>query len=961
VKSHKIESVTRQRHEVIRRIVDEYIERGWHGRSSRRQQLIERHSHLMPELAEQLDLVDAILVTAPEDSDMGMHRRQRMSLLHHGVGLAEHEEALLAEMFPKYEFAEKVDSGGQGVVYRAIDRANGRNIAVKILLHAPLVSPDASNRFIREARLISRLRHPNIVTLYDSGVISGRPFLVMEYVDGMPLDDYLAFHQPSVASFMGMMIKICRSVAAIHEAGIVHRDLKPANILVDEKHEPRVLDFGLARSLVDDRPGSSNAVTLAGQVLGTLDFLAPEAISGDRPSDCRSDVYTLGVILFRMISGDLPIDRHAEPAVMALNIATQEPRRLSEVCSGTASGRRPTNGEIPSDLDVVVSKCLEKSPADRYASAAVLADELQCILDGEPIQAKAHSRLYVLGKLARKHKMAAVWVATVVAILLVCSIVAGSLWFMAVRERNYAQGLAAHNLELYDELLGTFYEEARGLPGGRRLLDRTTEYVDQNLASLTTRFGHRPEFSQATARVMERRGDNALVRGKSEAAAAFFRDALKVVEADVVGEPSESGQFAARCRLYRKLATAEPAGREQHFLRAIAVVSEDAWLEAGEVRHEWVTALLDFAEELRLASRFQEALEQLDQAARAIPEPDEAAFRTRSPDLSAAARMGAIRSACLHRLGRFEEAIAAIESSCELHARLSGSHPADMGLKFAHMKAVVQHGTLLANLDRGEEGEQRFTAALVISEQLSRADPSRTDWNHARVLVHERMCRRLIKRRDFEAAMAHARQKEEICNWMLSLMPDNALWLSDRAYTDRLYAQMAGYQEQWQSALTYARRELARRRRVRAIEPDNLDYTQNLCYTLDRCGMYSRRLGEIDASAAYYHEAYEIRRSYIGRSPEVFEFRMDRLRSLTNLVNCALERRTDAGNTEARQWLAAVHAELERLRIDYPDRLLERSLARFIELVADQETLLERRRQRAMQAADAIKPAAPSS
>jgi predicted Ser/Thr protein kinase len=263
----------------------------------------------------------------------------------------------------RYEVEELVGSGGMSSVYRARDTLLERNVALKIL-HAQYTGDDEYvERFRREARAVARLSHPNIVTVIDRGEDSGRQFIVFEYVDGENLKDYLGRTGPlPVRRALELGVEMARALSFAHQHGLVHRDVKPQNVLLNGDGEAKVTDFGIARSL-----DVEHGMTLTGTVLGTSNYIAPEQASGHRVTE-QTDVYSLGVVLFELLTGDVPFPGENFVTVAMKHINEPPPSVLE---------RRP---DVPMRLALAVDCALAKHPAQRFGTMAEFGQELQACM-----------------------------------------------------------------------------------------------------------------------------------------------------------------------------------------------------------------------------------------------------------------------------------------------------------------------------------------------------------------------------------------------------------------------------------------------------------------------------------------------------------------------------------------------------------------------------------------------------
>ncbi|UCF43583.1 MAG: protein kinase [Planctomycetota bacterium] len=341
----------------------------------------------------------------------------------------------LESMLEGYEILEELPRGAQAVVYKATQKATKRTVAVKVLSQGPHASPRARYRFEREVELAASLRHPNIVTIHDSGIARGQYFFAMEYIQGKPLDQYAQAEKLSVRETMEIFNKVCSAVMYAHQLGVMHRDLKPGNILVDTKGEPHILDFGLAKFVSSSEQTTEETVmtSIPGKVIGTLAFMSPEQASAQPGAiDVRTDVYSLGMILYRVLTGDFPYAVDGSMLEILRNIQETEPTRPSKIMRN-----------LNSDVEAILLKALTKEPVHRYQSAAELQHDIDYWLKGLPISARADSSIYMFRKLLARHRYTSTVVALLLVIVLSFSYVSFDLYLTAKKAQRNAKAAAA--------------------------------------------------------------------------------------------------------------------------------------------------------------------------------------------------------------------------------------------------------------------------------------------------------------------------------------------------------------------------------------------------------------------------------------------------------------------------------------------------------------------------------------
>ncbi|MFM8635163.1 MAG: protein kinase domain-containing protein [Planctomycetia bacterium] len=365
----------------------------------------------------------------------------------------------------------QIGSGGMGRVYEAMQQSPARSVAVKVMRDG-ILSASQAKRFDYEAQVLARLRHPNIAQIH--ALATARvgpltvPYFVMELVpDALPVTVYCDRHEVSCRRRVELVRRVCAAVAHGHQKGVIHRDLKPGNVLVDGGGEPKVIDFGLARS-TDAAAAGATMLTEAGQIIGTVHYMSPEQLAGRSDEiDARSDVHAIGLILHELLTGTLPYDIRGRSIVEAIHIVSEhEPRSAATVARAVRRDRSITRDEARS-LGVIVATCLEKNPEDRYPTAAAVEEDLARWSEGEPILARPPTAWESLVRLARRHRAAAAATVGTLAAIMAASI---GIAFFAVRAERAASE-ARSQLYRATVLLAASARDGGSVAEAKRLLE----------------------------------------------------------------------------------------------------------------------------------------------------------------------------------------------------------------------------------------------------------------------------------------------------------------------------------------------------------------------------------------------------------------------------------------------------------------------------------------------------------
>jgi serine/threonine-protein kinase len=411
------------------------------------------------------------------------------------------EESLAGTMVGRYRIVRELGRGGMAVVYLA-ERADGQfrqEVALK-LLQSGLAASHVARRFGRERQILAQARHPGVARLLDGGTgPGGRPYLVMEYVEGRPIDRYCDEERLAVGARLQLFLQVARAVEDAHRSLVVHRDIKPSNILVTADGHTKLLDFGIAKLLDPEATSGDAPVSGSAIRLMTPAYASPEQVRGD-PVTTASDIYQLGLLLYLLLTGRFPYDLgdgdaaermraivQCEPVRPSAAVASaegfappgQEPRTPGEIAHARGTTPVRLRRALSGDLDAILLTALCKEPEQRYGSVAQLISDIERHLEGRTIAARPETWAYRTGKLVRRH--AAVFVTAAVAVALVLAL--GFLYTARLAgERDRARQEAAREARVSDFLRTLFV-----VPPGvgpltpRQALDRAVARVDLEL------------------------------------------------------------------------------------------------------------------------------------------------------------------------------------------------------------------------------------------------------------------------------------------------------------------------------------------------------------------------------------------------------------------------------------------------------------------------------------------------
>jgi len=611
-----------------------------------------------------------------------------------------------------YKLLQQIGEGGMGTVYLAEqEEPVRRRVALKII-KAGMDSRQVIARFEAERQALSMMDHPNIAHVLDVGTTeTGRPYFVMELVKGLPITTYCDEKGLTPKQRLGVFKSICHAVQHAHQKGIIHRDLKPNNILVtefDNRAVPKIIDFGLAKAL-HQRLTEKTMFTQLGQVLGTLEYMSPEQSKMNQQDvDTRTDIYSLGVLLYELLTGTTPFDKqrlHSAAIDEVFKIIREEDppkpsNRLStllsrpEIASRRGIEPKKLSGFVRGELDWIVMKTLEKDRARRYETANGLAADIQRYLDDQPVVASPPSASYRLRKFARRHR-----IVLTMAVVVAAALVGGlTVALYGLVQANRERALAVREAEKSEAISGFLNDMLSSVDPNRTLGEDVT--VRTILDEAATRLDQEELAHQPAARaaLLSSIGRSYVALGLFEDAKPHFAESLTLQEQILgPGHPDTAANRDDLALAHLQLGEYEQA--EILYARAVEVREAASGPDAAS------DSVLGLADVLIYTGRHDEAEALLRQAV--------AAERRRTGDLTPGlARALKTLGLALEKKGVNDEAIRALRESVEIYRVVYGSPSTQVAEALSSLGAALE-----ANSDL-ESAEEVHRESLQIRRQL---------------------------------------------------------------------------------------------------------------------------------------------------------------------------------------------------------------------------------------------------
>ncbi len=680
------------------------------------------------------------------------------------IGLADAADANVGRLIDDYEITEEIGRGGMGAVYLAKHSGESftQNVAVKLIKRG-MDTAAVLKRFVTERQILANLEHPNIARLLDVGTTEGGlPYFVMEYIEGLPVTQFCDAHEFSTEERLQIFRRICSAVAYAHQNLVVHRDIKPSNILVTQDKTPKLLDFGIAKILNPDwSVETAEATATIGRLL-TPEYASPEQLRGANITTA-SDVYSLGVVLYELLSGQRPFVIETESREEFIQaILTKEPVRPSAVSNfrfqipdSESKVETSSNGEylstnkestvnpkskiqnlksLKGDLDNIILKALRKEPARRYASVQEFSEDIRRHLAGLPVTAMADTNFYRFKKFITRHRVGVLAGSLVALTLLAATAVTSWQAVVAKRERDRAEQRFEQVRTLTRTILFDYYEQIVKLPGSTPLLEKmvknTLEYLDKLVAESDGDVSLQSEIAAAYQKIGDVQGNPYQGNlGNIEGAIDSYRKSQTIREKMVSENPSNAEMRRSLAKSYESIGDmfwmqGEYAESEKNYRENLRIHTELINSEAGTIEdvygiarasHRIGQALSRNGDLDDALINFQFGLEQFTKVTTQAPENK----KYRRGRGSVILKIGDVQAA----EGDWRAALENHRKGLEIWSELSAAEPQNAAYRRDTTIAADRIAMDLKELDALPEALKVCRRAVEIQQEISAADP----------------------------------------------------------------------------------------------------------------------------------------------------------------------------------------------------------------------------------------------
>ncbi len=769
-----------------------------------------------------------------------------------------------------YELVRELGRGGMGTVWlaRRADQQFEKLVAVKLLKRGT-DTDEVLRRFRAERQILAQLDHPNLARLLDAGTADdGLPYFVMEYVIGTPINQYIAEHELSVTRRLKLFQAVCSAVSYAHQNLVIHRDIKPSNVLVTASGEVRLLDFGIAK-LVQETDTEEANVTVTMLRVMTPEYASPEQIKGE-PVTTVSDVYSLGVFLYELLTGSRPykLKRRTSDEITKA-ICEQEPERPSTAVTQTTNkteGIDKVRKQLRGDLDNIVLKALRKEPRRRYTSVDQLAEDIRRHLEGLPVGARKDTAAYRASKFIQRHKLG---VGT--AVIAALALIGGTAVIISQAHKASVQGAIAEERfrevrELAHSVLFDYHDAIAALPGSTAVRERLVKDSLKYLDRLTQKAGNdlslQEELAIAYIKVGDVQGRPATANlGDAKGALENYHKALLMSERMIALAPKNADILVVLATSYGRLGetntlSGNPAAAVEQHRQSLAVFEQ---LNRTDPRDSFYQACLAFSHRM-LAQALgvptvanvgdtRGALEHLQKAAiidEALPDQEPSADLKKHSALfipiSKAYRRENLSyvygelATVFDALGKTQEALESLQKSASLTETMLAEDPRNT---FIRRNLAVNCGNLANFLLKAGDRETalaRNRQSLALYEALATEDPNNLNARKDLALGYRNMGKVLAEGKDTAGASSYYHKAVDVLEGLVAQDQDNAFLRRHLAYTYLRISMLMSDSDDLSGAVNEAHLAIAICESLVAADPKNSTARNTLALSYSQLG-----------------------------------------------------------------------------------------------------------------------------
>jgi non-specific serine/threonine protein kinase/serine/threonine-protein kinase len=798
----------------------------------------------------------------------------------------------VGQQFEGYKIIELIAEGGMGEVYLAEDTELKRKVALKLIKgHA---TKDILRRFQAERQILANLKHANIAQLYEAGgTADGVPFFAMEYVEGEPIDKFVAAHQLSLNERLKLFRTVCSAISYAHQNLVIHRDIKPGNILVTESGEPKLLDFGIAKLLEDGE--SADATQTMFRAL-TPQYASPEQIRGE-PITTASDVYSLGILLYELLTGQRPYKLKSNTASeITKAICEQEPIRPSAVVGGQwpvvsddGRGQLKTNPQsaignrqLKGDLDNIILKALRKEPERRYASVEQVSEDIRRHLEGLPVTASADTFSYRTSKFLKRHKYG-VAAAAIIVTVLAAGIIATTVEARRANRRFNEARQLAHTI------LFEYHDEIATLPGSTKVRERMVKDTLQYLDNLSKDAGN----------------DVSLLR---EIAAAYEK--VSAVQGGTGGLPTQ-GRFVSLSNL------GDTNGALQSISKAVAIRERLVSLDPGnrDLRRELAYTYAGVVGLYSLPGPPQKVIEYSDKAIPILegslavdPGNRDLRYVLQSTYLFKAKALG---NPSTPNLGDVKGAMEFLQKGQSILERLAADYPMDTEYQRS-LGVVYNLANALASANGDVKGALQFSLkAAAVDQRLVEMEPDNATFKSELAVQTGNAGSYMLQLGDPKGALEKFKQALAIYESLIAADPNDAA-IRRNAGVGYRNVGAATSPDNRADALQNFDQAVGIFAGLTAKDPNNADFRRQWAYTYLALSRFQAKANDLNAAIESAQEGIKIDEVLVASSPANVAGRMTLALLYRQMGDC-LAAVPAKGNSQ--RWSTAKNAYEKSLEI----------------------------------------------